>query len=882
SEERYEALIETSLDGFWVVDIEGRLIEVNDAYCLMTGYTREKLLSMSVSDLEVIETPEKTREHIEKLVAQGWDRFESKHRCSDGKIINVVISTIYLSSQNIILVFIDDITEQKQSERLLRLSEEKLRAISQTANDAIVTSNSSGIIEGWNNGAEKIFGYKENEVLGQSLVCLIHETYKEAHVNGMQRLAAGGESQLIGKSIELIGLHKNGTVFPMELSLAEWETSTGKYYTGIIRDITYRKQVEESLKKSEEKFRLLFDTIPDAIIIHDLEGHILQVNRMACKRLGYSNEELLQMTVKEIDSPKFTALLTERMTQFLQVGYAVLETEHLSKDGVVIPTELSSRVIEYEGKPAVLSVARDISERKQIEEKLIVQSTALNSAANSIVITDITGKIEWVNPAFTKLTGYIPEEVTGENPRTLKSGKQDAAFYKNLWDTILAGEVWYGEMINKRKDGSEYNEEMTITPVKDENGEITRFIAIKQDITERKKFEEELSKAKTEAEQANLAKSEFLSRMSHELRTPMNSILGFAQLMDMGELTPAHKKGVNHILKSGTHLLDLINEVLDLSRIEAGKLSLSIEPVQLRGIILETVDIVRPLAARSNVKLELINSVTNDLFVEADRLRLKQALLNLITNATKYNREGGSVTIECSDPRLTSHISRPTSLIRISVTDTGIGISPENLEKLFTPFKRIDAEKTQVEGTGLGLTVVKKLMEAMYGTIGVESEEGKGSTFWIELPQGESTKGLYEQADKPATKEAGITRKTGLILYIEDNVANIQLVEQILVDHRPAIRLITNIYGKRAMKFATDYKPDLILLDLDLPDIEGAEVLKLLQADPKTKAIPVVVLTADATPRQIEKLLKAGAKEYLTKPLDVVGFLNVVDEMLGT
>jgi len=381
-----------------------------------------------------------------------------------------------------------------------------------------------------------------------------------------------------------------------------------------------------------------------------------------------------------------------------------------------------------------------ITSRKQAEELLILQSTALNAAANAIVITHRDGHIEWVNPAFTKLTGYTFEEVTGENPRTLKSGKHDTVFYKNLWDTVLAGEVWQGEIINKRKDGSEYTEEMTITPVKAQNGEFIHFIAIKQDITERKKFEAELSKAKAEAEQANLAKSEFLSRMSHELRTPMNSILGFAQLMDMGELNPSHRKGVNHILKSGKHLLNLINEVLDLSRIEAGQLSISLEPVQLNPIILETMDIVQLLAEEHNIKLELADSPVNDLFVKTDRQKLKQVLLNLINNAVKYNRIGGSVKIECNSQM---GAGNGDYIIRISVTDTGIGIAKEDIHKLFNPFQRIGSEISEIEGTGLGLAVAKKLIEAMHGKIGVESEPGKGSTFWIELPQGEGQIGHH-------------------------------------------------------------------------------------------------------------------------------------------
>jgi signal transduction histidine kinase len=270
----------------------------------------------------------------------------------------------------------------------------------------------------------------------------------------------------------------------------------------------------------------------------------------------------------------------------------------------------------------------------------------------------------------------------------------------------------------------------TVIPFRDNDG---KWLAaeVTVDITELKKFEQELSNAKTQAEQANQAKSEFLSRMSHELRTPLNAILGFAQLMDMGELTPAHKKGVDHILNSGKHLLDLINEVLDLSRIEAGKLALTIETIQLPGIIREAMDIVRPIATATNITLEVADSMTDGLFVETDRKRLKQVLLNILSNAIKYNIENGSVTI---------HVSPLNSYLRISVTDTGIGISPANLEKIFNPFQRVDLEKTQVEGTGLGLAIVKKLVEAMNGKLGVESEEGKGSTFWIELLVGTGPK----------------------------------------------------------------------------------------------------------------------------------------------
>jgi CheY-like chemotaxis protein len=295
-------------------------------------------------------------------------------------------------------------------------------------------------------------------------------------------------------------------------------------------------------------------------------------------------------------------------------------------------------------------------------------------------------------------------------------------------------------------------------------------------------------------------------------------------------------------------------------------------------------DIVQLLAEEHNIKLELVNLTNNDLFVKADRQKLKQVLLNLVNNAIKYNRNGGMVKIVCSRQ---SFIGSPKStednplLKRISVIDTGKGIAAKDLNKLFTPFQRIGSEISEIEGTGLGLAVAKKLIEAMHGKIGVKSKLGKGSTFWIELPQGEGQIDRHMRDEDKTSPEQGTVAVIGTLLYIEDNISNIQLVEQILKAHRPSIRLITEMYGKNAMQLATDYQPDLILLDLNLSDIHGSEVLKLLQANKKTKSIPVVVLSADAMSGQIEKLIKDGAENYLTKPIDVVEFLKVIDETIG-
>lgn len=387
---------------------------------------------------------------------------------------------------------------------------------------------------------------------------------------------------------------------------------------------------------------------------------------------------------------------------------------------------------------------------------------------------------------------------------------------------------------------------------------------------------EEITLAKNEAEKSNFAKSEFLSRMSHELRTPMNSILGFAQLLQYGELNAGQKKGVNHILKSGKHLLDLINEVLDISRIEAGRLSLSIEPVQVNRVISEIVDIVKPIASDRQLTITYKNEHEDTFFVKADNKQLKQVLLNLLNNAVKYNVEYGLITVKVS--RINHNNSTDYSY-RISITDTGVGISEQNIPKLFTPFERIGQESSNIEGTGLGLAVTKKLIDAMNGQIGVESIKDKGSTFWIELPHCDSQIENTEKKLQLIKSETPHSKK-GSILYIEDNPSNVELVEQILANQRPGIQLFSNPNGKLAVSLAINFSPDLILLDLNLPDIHGFDVINNLLSDERTKTIPVVIVSADAMPTQIQRLLNAGAKEYIAKPLNIVEFLNIIDKFL--
>jgi len=375
-------------------------------------------------------------------------------------------------------------------------------------------------------------------------------------------------------------------------------------------------------------------------------------------------------------------------------------------------------------------------------------------------------------------------------------------------------------------------------------------------------------RAEEAATSANHAKSEFLSRMSHELRTPLNGILGFAQLLERELEQPAQREGVAHILEGGRHLLGLINEILDIARIEAGKFSVSLEPVEASEVIASALDLVRPQAAARGIGLS--TAVVWRGHVMADRQRLQQVLLNLLSNAVKYNRPEGAVTVSCD--------RTPSGTCRVAVTDTGLGIAPERMPRLFTPFDRLDVQDGSIEGTGLGLALSKGLVEMMGGTLSAASTPGTGSTFSLELPiaSAPSHELPADETRAPGAEAPGVT---GTVLYIEDNPSNLRLVERI-VARRPGIKLLSAMQGRPGLELARAHRPDAIVLDLHLPDISGQDVLARLQADPATREIPVVILSADAMTSRSTSLLKAGAHAYLTKPLSVTQFLGVLDELL--
>jgi PAS domain S-box-containing protein len=541
------------------------------------------------------------------------------------------------------------------------------------------------------------------------------------------------------------------------------------------------------------------------------------------------------------------------------------ERQHAQSALQRLNMDLESRVEERTAQLSAANQALAESEQRFFD--------ILDHSPAAIFLKDLEGRYIFANRSCQEVLGKKRQEIIGKTDHELMPARLADTYRAHDVQVMESGQSLDFEEIGVEEDLQPRVFHSSKFPLRDSTGTPYALCGIATDITERKRAEQAMSIARREAERANRAKSDFLSRMSHDLRTPLNAVLGFAQLLDMDNLTPDQRESVAQILEAGRHLLGLMNEVLDISRIESGNLSLSPEPVAVAEIIDQVVKLMRPLGAPRQIEVQALPSAAQDRYVRADRQRLNQILLNLMSNAIKYNRHGGRVTVSCEDTG--------RGRVRINVTDTGAGIRPEKLELLFTPFERLGAEQMGVEGTGLGLALSRGLAEAMGGQLGVTSEVDRGSTFWIELGSATPVREDAAQPQDTQTRvQPSIASVTGTILYIEDNASNVRLVERLLKQRRPGITLLHAIDGTVGLNMALEYKPDLIFLDLHLPDTPGDEVLRWLWEDTRTRNIPVAVLSADATLSQSRRLIATGAKAYLTKPLDVSKMLALIDERL--
>jgi PAS domain S-box-containing protein len=673
----------------------------------------------------------------------------------------------------------------------------------------------------------------------------------------------------------------------------------------VMRDPT----LQEGLDIASTLQRAIFNSANFSSIATDAKGIIQIFNVGAERMLGFTAAEVTnRITPADISDPQEVIaraqLLSVEFATPIEPGFDALvfkasrgiediyEITYIRKDGSRLPAVVSVTALRdtHDAIIGYLLIGTDNtlrnrfeSEQKRLDQRLRDQQfytrSLIESNIDALITTDPSGIISDVNKQMEALTGYTRDELIGAPFRNYftDAERAEAGIKRVLSEFKLTNY----ELTARARDGKETVVSYNATTFYDRNRTLQGVFAAARDITERKILDQALQEtnlalqsAKLTAEKANLAKSDFLSNMSHELRSPLNAILGFAQLMESGTPPPtmAQRQSIDQILQAGWYLLVLINEILDLALIESGKLSLSREPVSLTEMLSECRSMIEPSALKSGIGLTFPR-LDDAPFVKADRTRVKQVLINLLSNAIKYNRAGGTVEVIC-----TMHDGQRT---RIGVHDTGNGLPPEKLAQLFQPFNRLGQESGSEEGTGIGLVVSKRLVELMGGEIGAESTVGVGSTFWIELHATLAPQLVAAVSELKAAVAAPAHSGAPLhtLLCVEDNPANLMLVEKLL-ERRPDIQLLVAKDGIRGVEMARAARPDVILMDINLPGISGLVALGILAEDPETAGIPVVALSANAMPNDIKRGLAAGFFRYLTKPIKVNEFMDTLDSAL--
>ena len=793
SEDSLAVTLNSIGDAVIATDAEARVTRLNPVAEALTGWTQAEASGRPVDEIFRIinqETRQPSKIPVMETLAHGTIQGLANHTiliARDGSECAIADSCAPIRDRDgqvvgAVLVF-RDVTDEYVAQQALRDSSAQIQAILNTVVDGVVTLHAlGGILETVNPAAERMFGYTAAELKGRDFSLLIPELDQDHRKGSLEYYSASNEERAVGIEREVMGKRKDASTFPLEIAVSEMWLGGQRYFTGVLRDITSRKQAEEALLEAGALQRAIFNSANFSSIATDSKGVIQIFNVGAEHMLGYDAAEVV-----------------DRIT------------------------------------PA------DISD----PQELIVRAEALSAAFEMPIA-----------PGFEALV--------------FKASRGIEDIY---------------ELTYIRKDGSRFPAMVSVTALRDAQNAIIGYLLIGTDNTARRRVEAEralldqdlqnknveLERAKDVAEKANLAKSDFLSGMSHELRTPLGAILGFAQLMESGSPppTPSQLRSIDQILKAGWYLLELINEILDLALIESGKLSMSLEAVSLPEVMRECEAMIEPQAKQRGIKVVFAH-VDRPFLVKADRTRVKQVLINLLSNAIKYNKAGGTVIVDAA--------VRPADAVRVSIRDTGEGLSPEKLAQLFQPFNRLGQELKAEQGTGIGLVVSKRLVEWMGGAIGVESTVGRGSVFWIELNLTHDSQPASTSPESASTTPAQGQDEAHMqtLLYVEDNPANLMLVEDIIA-RRPDIRLLSARDGGRGIALARTSRPDVILMDINLPGISGIEALKILTADNATAHIPVIAVSANAIPRDIEKGLKAGFFRYLTKPLKVVEFMETLD-----
>jgi PAS domain S-box-containing protein len=898
SEQRLSGIINATMDAIITMDAAHRIVLFNPAAEQLFGRPSSEVIGQPIACLMPKRFRAMHAEHVRQFAESG---VISRTMGASGNVIGLrangeefpiegSISQIEIGGQKLFTSILHDITERQQAQQEIAFQAQLLNEVGQ----AVIATDPQGLINYWNRYAQKMYGWTAQEAMGQSIISMVVPEEQRDHADGVMEKLRRGERW----EGEAILRRRDGSTFAGMVTNTAVLDETGQVRAiiGVSQDITERKRAEEALRASEERFQSIVANVPGMVyqFIRRPDGAVeWPFVSEGCRELFHLEPEtfqthptLLLESIHPDDRPSFEqsiAVSAQSLTPWNWEGRRLLP-----EGGVQWVQAISRPQRLPDGGTFWNGLVMDTTARKEAE---IERDRFFTLTLDLLGIADGDGYFKRINPAFEATLGFSSEELMAVPFLEFVHPDDRAATSKEM-EKITTGEaISQFENRYRCRDGSYKWLQWIATPFE----ELWYFAA--RDITEIKKAERTLQKAndelesrvhertaelevsmrkmrsaQQEAEAANAAKSEFLSRMSHELRTPLNAILGFGQILQRQELPPLGQESVGHILRGGRHLLDLINEVLDIARVEAGRLEISPEAVMLDDIVPSVCELMRPLAEERGLHLNENARSICDCHVLADVQRLRQILINLLSNAIKYNREGGEVEIYCA--------SRPNQRIAIMVRDTGPGIAPDDLRKIFTPFERLGITDAQVEGTGLGLPLAERLTGMMDGSLSVESVVGSGTTFTLELPEA-PPESIPSQTAEEALREYSRPQVEHhyTVLCIEDNPSNLRLMETILAD-RPEIKLITAIQGGIGLDLALQHEPNLILLDLNLPDMQGSEVMARLQNSAITRDIPIIIISADASPRQKEKLLSQGAKEYLAKPIDIELLLQTLENFL--
>ena len=933
-------LLEASLDPLVTINVGGKITDFNEASIKVTGVAREKLIGTDFSNY-FTDPEEASKGYREAFSKGSVTDYPLTIRHQDGHLTHVLYNaSVYRDQKGKVLgVFAAarDITARKKAEENLLKAGALQSAIFNSANFSSIATDAKGVIQIFNVGAERMLGYTAAEMMNKRTPADISDpqeivTRARALSEELGTSITPGFDALVFKAsrgiediYELTYVRKDGSRFPAVVSVTALRDEQNNIigYLLIGTDNTARKLAEEALLKAGALQNAIFNSANFSSIATDASGVIQIFNVGAERMLGYAAADMKnKITPADISDPQEIVARAKALSKELGTpitpGFDALvfkasrgiediyELTYIRKDGSRFPAIVSVTALR-DGQNNIIGyllIGTDNTARKRAEEALskagALQNAIFNSANFSSIATDAKGVIQIFNVGAERMLGYTADEVMDKITPADISDPQEvivraAELSKELETPIAPG---FDALVFKasrgiediyqltyiRKDGSRFPALVSVTALRDAQNTIIGYLLIGTDNTVRIQVEEErelltatlqeknaeLESSYAVAEKANRAKSDFLSSMSHELRTPLNAILGFAQLLEKGKPKPtkAQKVRLHQIINAGWYLLELINEILDLTVIESGNLSLSSESVPLSDIMRETQAMIEPMALKRDIKLNFL-PLDSNWYASADRTRLKQVLINLLTNAIKYNRPHGTVMVECT--------ALTPEHIRINIKDSGAGLSPEKLQQLFQPFNRLGQENGAEEGTGIGLVVTKRLVELMGGTIGVKSTVDVGSEFWIDLIQDVAptiidTNALTTDLIPRVSKNEDMCT----LLYVEDNPANLMLVEQIIAD-QPNVCLLSANNGHQGIALARSKLPDVILMDINLPGISGIEARAILRDDPITAHIPVLAISANAMPGDIQKGLEAGFLRYLTKPIKIDEFIEALE-----